>query len=150
MRPVFTFILLEPIPAGYKILQTIDVMTQDFTSCSTRGGIDTCCLRQSLDQSIWFKLPVPTSGGFGIYSKGKNRILGAEPGVIDYGVGFQIPLDTKDDIRINVQGSPTTVNYRLFNMVIGKDYLNLILLQQQSNDTNLEVNDILCMHRKMQ
>ncbi len=97
-------------------------MTQDFTSCTDRGGVDTCCLRQPLDQSNWFKLPVRTSGGFGIYSKGDNRILGAEPGLMEYGVGFQIPIDRKDDIHINVEGLPATLNYRLFNMVIGKDY----------------------------
>lgn len=125
-RPVFTFVLLEPVPTGYEILRTIDVMTQDFTSCSDRGGIDTCCLRQPLEQSNWFKLPTQTSGGFGIYSVGRNRILGAEPGKLHHGVGFQISLDMKDDTHINVKGSPTTVNYRLFNMVIGK--LNLIII----------------------
>ena len=128
-RPVFTFVLLEPIPIGYEIVRTIDVTTQDFTSCSDRGGIDTCCLRQPLDQSYWFKPSIRTSGGFGIYSIGRNRILGADPGQLDYGVGFQISLDKKDDIRINVKGSPTTVNYRLFNMVIGKYYCNSNLTQ---------------------
>lgn len=95
-------------------------MTQDFTSCSNRGGVDTCCLRQPLQQSNWFKLPVPTSGGYGIFSTGKNRILGADPELTNFAVGLQIPSDRKDDIRINTKVPLTTINYRLFNMVIGK------------------------------
>ena len=127
-RPVFTFFLLEPIPTGYEILQKLDVMTRDFSSCSNHGGVDTCCLRQPLEQSNWFKLPVSTSGGFGIYSIGKNRILGADPELMDYAVGLQIPSDKKDDIRINTKAPLTTVNYRLFNMVIGKERHKFVCL----------------------
>ena len=86
-------------------------------SCLLCSGNEEC--RGTLFPA-WFKLPIQTSGGFGIYSIGRNRILGAESGLLDHGVGFQISSDKKDDIRIKVKGLPTTVNYRLFNMVIGK------------------------------
>ena len=123
LRPVFTFFLLEPISTGYKILQTFDVSTQDFSSCSNRGGIDTCCLRQSLQQSNWFEVLEPASGAYGFYSKGSNRLLGADREQMAYTVGLQIPLDRKDDVRITTNAPLTTINYRLFNMVIGKEML---------------------------
>lgn len=140
MRPVFVFLLLQPIPQGYQILRTIEVTTQDFTSCFVRGGVDTCCLRQPLEQSDWFKVPVPTSGGFAVYSKSLNRILGADPQLTDFAAGLQIPLDSKDDVRINTNVPQTTVNYRLLNMVIGKGliYAYCQLEQEQSREcTNL-------------
>lgn len=128
-RPVFTFFLLEPISTGYNILQKFDVTSRDFTSCSNRRGVDTCCLRQSLEQNNWFQVPVSASGAYGIYSIGSNRILGVDPELMDYAVGLQIPSDRKDDTRITTNAPLSMINYRLFNMVIGKVMLAIKSMQ---------------------
>ena len=126
MRPVFSFFLLEPVPTGYMIERSIDVITQNFSSCSDRGGVDTCCARESLKQLDWFQVPTRTSRAFGIYARGSNRILGTDPEKSLSTTGLQIPGDRKDDTFISTKASLTTVTYRLFNMVIGKQTITYI------------------------
>lgn len=124
LEPIFTLLLLELVNGGYRVTQRIDVLAQNFSFCSNRGGIDTCCGRRSLDQQNQFLVP---SGNiaFGIYATGNDRILGFRPGQERTIIGFQIPVQHEEIIQrgsvISVRlDNKVTIAYRMFNFVIGK------------------------------
>ena len=116
---VFTLLLLEPVITGYRVVQTISVTAQDFSNCSNRGGINTCCERKLLEQHQQFQIP-SSNEAFGIFATGENRILGYRPGQEDTTTGFQIRADTIQNGFISVsQNNMITIAYQMFNFVIG-------------------------------
>ncbi len=121
-QPVFTLLLLKPLNNGYKISSTIRVATKNFSSCSFRGGIYTCCERKTL--RLWYQYAVPSveSGieAFGIYATGDNSILGYQPGQLKSTLGFQVPISAIQNSFIALPTIMTTITYRIFNFVIGK------------------------------
>lgn len=122
IQPVFTLLLLKPLNNGYKISNTIRVFTKSFTSCSYRGGINTCCERRTLGLKNQYLVPsVSGIEAFGIYATGESSILGYQPGLQTSTLGFQVPVSTIQNNFIALSPTDmTTINYQIFNFVIGK------------------------------
>lgn len=119
--PIFSLLFLKEVSTGFKVTQRIDVAPQSFSTCLLRGGVDTCCERQRLEQQNWFGVP-SESTAFGIFAKGRNRILGYGPGQDGQTAGYQLPIDRMDDglIKVPTLNDTITIKYRMFNLIIGK------------------------------
>lgn len=126
IQPVFTLLLLKQLSYGYRITDTIVVATKNFRNCSNRGGIYTCCERRPLRQLDQFSVPSEKIEAFGISAIGDNRILGYAQGQQSSTLGFQIPLSTVQTIYIPLpnMADMITIDYRMFNFVIGKATYN--------------------------
>ena len=133
IQPVFTLLLLKPLNNGYKISNTIRVYTKDFSSCSYRGGINTCCERRILGLKNQYSVPsVSGIEAFGIYATGENSILGYQPGPQTSTLGFQFSISIIQNGFIALSPTDTTIiNYQIFNFVIGK----FVIINSKSSNT---------------
>ena len=84
-----------------------------------------CCERQTLQPPLWvIGTPSQNTVAFGIFAKGRNRILGYGEGHGETAVGYQLPIDRMDDGFIKIPLNDTVlIHYRMFNLVIGKTQL---------------------------
>ena len=130
VQPLFTLLLLKPLSYyGYRIAQTIYVSTRNFSFCSNRGGIVTCCERKPLKRTSRFRIPSDITA-FGISTNGDNRMLGYSPGQHNSTTqGFEIPVNAIQYGYIRLRKSDiTTIGYRIFNFVIGKIANSIIII----------------------
>lgn len=134
IQPVFTLLLLKPLTYGYRITNTIVVTTKNFSFCSNRGGINTCCERRKMKQQNQYS--VPSASGieaFGIYATGENSILGYKSGQQNSTLGFQVSVSViLNNEFVALPGAEITpITFRMFNFVIGManiySYLNFNL-----------------------
>lgn len=123
IQPVFTLLLLKPSIHGYRISNTIAVTAKSFSSCSYRGGINTCCERRQLRRRDQYSVPSADDiEAFGIFATGVNCILGFRSRQQKSTLGFQVPasaIQNNDFIALS-RVDTITINYRMFNFVIGK------------------------------
>ena len=125
-QPIFTLRLLKSFGYGYTIYQTIDVTTRNFSSCSYRGRVDTCCERKPLRQRDRFQIPSEIDA-FGISATGDNAILGYTRRQQNSTMGFQIPVNAIYNGHISLTTADMfTISYRMFNFVIGRYIENLV------------------------
>lgn len=118
--PVFTLVFLNEVSNGFRVSHTINVEAEMENSCSNRGGVETCCERKLLEEAHWFHVP-SQSTAFGIYAKGRNRILGYNIRQQETTMGYQVPVDRMDDGLIKVPLNDTRmIEYRMLNMIIRK------------------------------
>ena len=128
IKPVFTLLLLKSLNYGYRISDTIVVTTKNFSFCSNRGGINTCCERKPLRQQNQFSVPSEIEA-FGIFASGGNRILGYTLGQQSSTLGFQVPISAIQNDYVALPNTDMiTITYRMFNFVVGKvSSLDLVL-----------------------
>ena len=118
--PVFTILFLEEVSKGFGVTHTINVEAEDDGICSVRGGVETCCEKKSLQPQSWLHLPSQNTA-FGIFSKGRNRILGYRAQQVQRTEGYKLSVDRMDDGLISVPLNNTAlIEYRMLNLVIGK------------------------------
>ena len=132
-QPTFTLVLLEvdSTRRGFNVTQIIDVVAPSLSvNCSNREGINTCCVHKPLEQQRQFDIP-STSTMFGIFAMGDDRILGYRQGQENSTVGFQIftQVDAIWNGFIPIPlNSAVSLEYRMFNFIIGKTKLALYII----------------------
>ena len=118
--PIFTLVFVKPVSRGLRVTHTINVVAEESSSCTMRGGVDTCCEKKSLGLQDQFRVP-SDSTAFAVYAVGQNRILGYGVGQEESVIGYQVAIDKMDDGLIRVASNDTVmVEYRMLNLMAGE------------------------------